>query len=356
VLTPAKECQETGADGSAKTPTSRNQKEKSQTPKRVHKEAKKGGVDCGLKKASPAGENSNPYSMEFAEEGLVDALTIAKDAEPAEVGVSAVVKTKQPTSPMKTDAGRLTSEKDPRKVMSDSKDRGPSTFTRFGRLQLLIFNVHGTLLDCSMKVEKNPNTSIRSSIKTATRRVVFRPWLMEFLSRCFKYFVVAFLGSKSESYVQEIVPAMLAGMQGEAQQAPLFVWSSIECEAVDFQEGSPVAWGKPLEKVFKNWPCWNYSNTLIIDHRANRVRCNPPMNVLIPQPFYVEQLYRIGDDCTYLKSCFWALLQRLFPYHDIMKFMLSDSSNMTNAGLEIPNVLGRSQTDVIGLQLEGEGT
>jgi hypothetical protein len=155
--------------------------------------------------------------MEFAEEGLVEASTIAKEAKQPEVGLLANMKTKQPTSPMKTDAGRLTSEKDPRKVMSDSKDGGPSTFTRFGRLQLLIFNVHGTLLDCSMKAEKNPNTSIRSSIKTATRRVVFRTWLMEFLSRCFKYFVVAFWGSKSESYMQEIVPAMLAGMKGEAE-------------------------------------------------------------------------------------------------------------------------------------------
>jgi hypothetical protein len=105
--------------------------------------------------------------MEFAEDGLVEASTIAKEAEPAEVGISANVKTKQPSSPTKT------SEKDLRKVMFDSKDGGPSAFTRFGRLQLLIFNVHSTLLDCSLLAEKNLNISIRSSIKTATRRVVF---------------------------------------------------------------------------------------------------------------------------------------------------------------------------------------
>jgi hypothetical protein len=111
--------------------------------------------------------------MEFAEDGLVEASTIAKEAEPAEVGISANVKTKQPSSPTKTDVARLTSEKDLRKVMFDSKDGGPSAFTRFGRLQLLIFNVHSTLLDCSLLAEKNLNISIRSSIKTATRRVVF---------------------------------------------------------------------------------------------------------------------------------------------------------------------------------------
>jgi hypothetical protein len=80
------------------------------------------------------------------------------------------------------------------------------------------------------------------------------------------------------------------------------------------------------------------------------------MNVLILHHFYVEQLHRIGDDCTYLKSYFWALLQQLFPYCDVMKFMLSDSRNMTDASFEIPNVMGKSQMDVIGLQLEGEGT
>jgi hypothetical protein len=98
VLSPAKKCVGTRADGGGKTPTSGTHKEKSQTPKIVHKEAKKGRVDRELKKASPASENSNPYSMEFVEEGLVEASTIAKEAESAEVGVSTNVKTKQPTS------------------------------------------------------------------------------------------------------------------------------------------------------------------------------------------------------------------------------------------------------------------
>jgi hypothetical protein len=63
--------------------------------------------------------------------------------------------------------------------------------------------------------------------------------------------------------MQDVVPAMLAGMKGEGEYSPLFVWSGIEAEVVDFEDGSPISWGKPLEKAFHRWPCWNYSNTVI---------------------------------------------------------------------------------------------
>jgi hypothetical protein len=59
-------------------------------------------------------------------------------------------------------------------------------------LKMVIFNVHSTLLDCSVKVERNPNSCTRSSVQTRSRRVVFRPGLIPFLSRCFMKFIVAF--------------------------------------------------------------------------------------------------------------------------------------------------------------------
>jgi hypothetical protein len=90
-------------------------------------------------------------------------------------------------------------------------------------LKLLIFNVHGTLLDRNLLRERNPNSAIRSILNTKSHRVVFRPWLVEFLSRCFKNFKVVFLGSKNEGYMQEIAPAMLGRLKGDTGCSPCFV-------------------------------------------------------------------------------------------------------------------------------------
>jgi hypothetical protein len=44
-----------------------------------------------------------------------------------------------------------------------------------GSFKLLVFNVHGTLLDCSLLEERNPNNEIRPSMKATSRRVICRP-------------------------------------------------------------------------------------------------------------------------------------------------------------------------------------
>jgi hypothetical protein len=89
----------------------------------------------------------------------------------------------------------------------------------------VILNIHGTLLDCSLISERNPNTSIPSNMIKESRRVVFRPWLLEFLHRCFINFTMAFWGSKSESYMDEIVAAVLLRLKDGQLFKPLFVWS-----------------------------------------------------------------------------------------------------------------------------------
>lgn len=85
---------------------------------------------------------------------------------------------------------------------------------------------------------------------------------MEILSLCFKHITMVFWGVP-ECYMLDVVPTMLAGMKGEGEYSPFFVWSSIEAEAVDFEDGSPISWRMPLEKAFHKWPCWNYLNTVI---------------------------------------------------------------------------------------------
>ena len=92
-----------------------------------------------------------------------------------------------------------------------------------GREKLVIFNVHGTLLDSSLRVENNPNSKIRPTVKTKSRRVVFKSWLHAFFSRCFIHFAVAFWGNKSAAYMDEVVPTMMGWNVGGPQFCPLFV-------------------------------------------------------------------------------------------------------------------------------------
>lgn len=75
--------------------------------------------------------------------------------------------------------------------------------------KLLIFNVHGTLLDTSLQTQPNPNPHIRVTKKTMTRRFVFRPWLIKFLGRCFKISKVAFWRIKGSEYMQEVLCEIL---------------------------------------------------------------------------------------------------------------------------------------------------
>lgn len=157
--------------------------------------------------------------------------------------------------------------------------------------KLLIFNVHGTLLDTSLLMEPNPNPAIRVTKKTTTRRFVYRPWMIEFLRRCFQFFKVAFWGQKSSGYMDEIMAEIMPMFEHMEGQKPLFVWSALECEVIRRTEDVTI-WGKPLTKVWAKWPSWNTSNTVIVDHHAPRVGCNSEMNVIVPPPSML-QIFRM---------------------------------------------------------------
>jgi hypothetical protein len=63
-----------------------------------------------------------------------------------------------------------------------------------------------------------------------------------------------------------------------------------------------------LDKVYNRWPCWNASNTGIVDHNLGRIAYNPRANIITPNAFYVEHSQKLGDDKNYLKSTLWPLL------------------------------------------------
>ena len=206
--------------------------------------------------------------------------------------------------------------------------------------KLLIFNVHGTLLDTSILTQPNPNPHIRVTKKTKTRRFVYRPWMMEFLGRCFKNFTVAFWGIKSCHYMEEVLHEISPVFEHMEGQKPLFCWSSKDCEPIQISEDI-TTWGKPLRKVWQRWPCWNHTNTLIVDHHGPRVESNPPANVLVPPPFYVANMKDVAEDNDYLKMKLWPALEALCPHEDVARFWASFQLSPSAGGPGEVNPLSR---------------
>jgi hypothetical protein len=196
--------------------------------------------------------------------------------------------------------------------------------------KLLIFNVLGTLLDTSILTQPNPNPHILVTKITKTRRFVYRPWMMEFLGRCFKKFTVAFWGIKSCEYMEEVLREILPVFDLLEGQKPLFSWSSKDCEQIQMSEDI-TTWGKPLRKVWERWPCWNASNTLIVDHHGPRVLCNPHGNVIVPPPFYVANMKDVAEDNEYLKMKLWPALEATCPLEDVATFWASFQSSSSRA-------------------------
>jgi hypothetical protein len=127
----------------------------------------------------------------------------------------------------------------------------PGSLVIAGSSKLLVFNVHGTLMDCSLVDEKNPNTKIKPSAYATGRRIIWRPWMAEFLNQCILSFKVAFWSSKSARYMQDVVPVVLGRLKGKDDCIPCFVWSAQECKPVQLGDGATMEGGKPLDAVYR---------------------------------------------------------------------------------------------------------
>ena len=131
---------------------------------------------------------------------------------------------------------------------------------------------------------------------------------------------MAFWDSKSAAYMDDVVPTMTGGNAGDLQLSPLFVWCAKDCEPMEFKGGTPIAWEKPLSKVYDKWPQFSACNTLVIDNKMSWVSCNPSANVVISSPFYVAKLGKLANDNNFLRSNLWPLLQTFQLSADINKF------------------------------------
>ena len=232
--------------------------------------------------------------------------------------------------------------------------------------KLLIFNIHGTPLDCSLLSEPNPNSSIRMTTKSLTHRFMFRPWVIEFINKCFKNFRVAYWGIKSLTNMEDVVAEMMRKFEGLDSHKPMFCWSAKECEE-NTEKFDTSKWKKPLSKVWGMWPEWNEGNTMIVDHIGAMVDCNPVANIIIPPAFNVENMTKLANDKNYLRKHLWPLLKGLVGSLDVQHFCSVCHDTKHTVG-DVPNVhvVGRttrrakmkhSKPNLSGQpKLSGEGT
>jgi hypothetical protein len=195
------------------------------------------------------------------------------------------------------------------------------TISKAAQMKLIIFNVHGTLLDCSLLASANENPKIRSSIKTACRRVVFKPWLKPFLHRCFGSFLVAFWGTKSRPYMDDLVPTMVADFKG-IHGTPLFIKSARDCSWQESADGSKNELVKNLAEVYTGWPSFNATNTVLVDSKPGSVANNPIANNIMITLFFVKNISSLSDDKEYLKRYLWPALEAFKDCPNVVAFRL----------------------------------
>ena len=181
------------------------------------------------------------------------------------------------------------------------------------------------------------------------------PWIRELLLCCFMTFEVAFWDSKSDAYLAEVIFALMEMLTTKKEMKPCFVWFGKHYAPTKYNDGAPTACGRPLEKVFEQYPYQNYSNTVIVDHKAHRVDCNLSANIIISTPFYMEKLKRLGDDQSFLKLFLWPFLQGLFGSTDVADFCSHFAQSVQDSAGKVSKLHEKEKTYGILVELQDEG-
>ena len=137
--------------------------------------------------------------------------------------------------------------------------------------------------------------------------------------KVFQTFKVAFWRIKSSEYREEVLQENLLVLGHLEGHKPILLWSTKDSEIIQ-KSDEVTLWGKPLTKVWKKWPCWNATNTIIVDQHEPRVDCNPQANVIVPPSFYVANMKDVAEDNEYLKLKFWPALGGLYTHQDVGSF------------------------------------
>jgi hypothetical protein len=140
--------------------------EKTVEPKASDTEVK-GGAPIGSLKTKVVGaptKEKDLYSLEGAIDGLFEVG--------ASAGPQSSPKVKKPAKSTEDEATATPADEAPNKVRTKNEKVSNTVASPEGK-KLLVLTVHGTLLDCSLLLDKNPNPCIRPTLRTAKCRVIF---------------------------------------------------------------------------------------------------------------------------------------------------------------------------------------
>ena len=156
--------------------------------------------------------------------------------------------------------------------------------------------------------------------------------------------------------MDDIIPTMMKRQKTGLHFSPLFVWAEKDCEAIEYEGTTPIAWGKSLRKVYSLWPRFNPSNILVIENKLSQVACNPSANVFISKPFYVAQMTKLVDNNNFLKDTLWPMLEELSNSMDISHFRSRFRGNVDSRETEVHHICDDRTSIDDSVTVEGKGT
>ena len=121
-------------------------------------------MDRKSKKPSTTEEESYPISIGGAVEGLLDASKVRVEVAPTHPLLSPSTEKRQLRTTARVDALGGISAEEVGNIRREGIIRPSTTPVEQDTLKFIIFNIHGTLLNCSLLREKNPNPTMRTTL------------------------------------------------------------------------------------------------------------------------------------------------------------------------------------------------
>jgi len=178
---------------------------------------------------------------------------------------------------------------------------------------LLVLDLNGILCHRIRRHKMtHPISSYRSSIAhIATTPIIPRTNINEFLTFLDQHFCLAvWTSAKAKTatqLIQKLIPSDIA-------QRLLFVWAQHHCDSIHTDDNDGPIFEKDLSQVWKEYPLWNVSNTLLMDDspdKCTRWHENaihpPPLDGLLAtndemnvqrQQIFLEELVQHWTDCN----------------------------------------------------------
>jgi hypothetical protein len=135
------------------------------TTKFTNMETRRGAAERMTKPAVGSKDDLNPYSLGGAVECSSNPAVLGGEAPDTRNEQSPKKQKRTPTSPTKVNVPSIVLEGGSAQIVGPGIQDDVVAGWKRGGAKLLVLNIHGTLLDCSLIAERNPNADIPSSMK-----------------------------------------------------------------------------------------------------------------------------------------------------------------------------------------------